>query len=91
MTTTEDPMTTAATTTTTTPAGFVSATDGAAADPSALTATAPPPHFLGALAGRLLPARRTHPGTPAPFLRGDSAGPGQDGPDVWLAFLRLRA
>ncbi|MEU1196646.1 hypothetical protein ABZ446_10520 [Streptomyces sp. NPDC005813] len=90
MTTTEDPMTTAATTTTA-PAGFVSATDGAAADTSAVTATATPPHFLRALAGRLLPGRRTRPGTPAPFLREDSAEPGQDGPDVWLAFLRLRA
>ncbi|GAA5035314.1 hypothetical protein GCM10023335_81020 [Streptomyces siamensis] len=78
-------MTTAATTTSTTPAGFASATD----DTSAATATAP--HFLRALAGRLLPARRTYPGTPAPFLREDSAEPGQEGPDVWLAFLRLRA
>ncbi|WP_432187039.1 hypothetical protein [Streptomyces sp. Tue6028] len=82
-------MTTVATTTPTTPAGFVSATDGAGAGTSAATATAP--RFLRALAGRLLPACRTRPGTAAPFLREDSAGPGQDGPDVWLAFLRLRA
>ncbi|WP_028799564.1 hypothetical protein [Streptomyces sp. 142MFCol3.1] len=78
-------------TSTTTPAGFVSATHAAAADTSAVPVTATPPHFLRALARRLLPARRSRPGTHAPFRREDSAGPGRHGPDAWLAFLRLRA